>query len=34
MSFLLGLILGLAGAGYLAYLYRAEINDWMDRLGD
>ena len=30
----LTLVVGLAAGAFLAYRYRAEIEDWMDRLGD
>jgi len=34
MGFLLGLMLGMAGGGYLAYRYHAAIQDWLDMRGE
>lgn len=34
MGFLLCIILGMAGGGYLAYRYRATIEAWLDKAED
>lgn len=34
MGFLIGIIIGVAGGGYLAYRYRATIEAWLSDMED